>query len=114
MERWKLHLDILLNIIAVADLETKSRMVKTCHILHREGGKTMLRSTDMELYTRRQIASFLLFMRADAPGRFRSLRVLCLNPLLIRWSLRCRSRHSSWSLQIAALHSGLCTSAGTT
>ncbi|KAI0689483.1 hypothetical protein C8T65DRAFT_107296 [Cerioporus squamosus] len=80
MERWKLHLDILLHIIFVADLETKSRMVKTCHILHRAGGKSMLRSTDVGLYTRRQIVSFLLFMRADAPGRFPSVRALRLDP----------------------------------
>ncbi|RPD55158.1 hypothetical protein L226DRAFT_538946 [Lentinus tigrinus ALCF2SS1-7] len=74
MDTWKLPLDVLLHIISLARIKTKSRMVKTCRILHREGGKTLLRSCGVLLCTRNQIVSFLFFMRADPPGRFPSLR----------------------------------------
>ncbi|TFK79773.1 hypothetical protein K466DRAFT_667981 [Polyporus arcularius HHB13444] len=80
MDGWKLHIDILLDVLSVADLKTMSQMVKTCRALHREGGKALLRSTDVELHTRLQTMSFLLFMHADASGRFPSLRALRLQP----------------------------------
>ncbi|RDX48496.1 hypothetical protein OH76DRAFT_1521078 [Lentinus brumalis] len=80
MVGWKLHIDILLDVLSAAELKTMSQMVKTCRSLHCEGGKALLRSTDVELYTRLQIMSFLLFMHADAPGRFPSLRALRLEP----------------------------------
>ncbi len=81
MEPYSIHTDVLLHIISVADIKTKSRVVKTCRSLYYEGGKALLKSTDVQLCTRRQIASFLFFMHGDAPGRFPSLRTLRLQSL---------------------------------
>ncbi|RPD55146.1 hypothetical protein L227DRAFT_615621 [Lentinus tigrinus ALCF2SS1-6] len=76
--RPKLNLDVLLHIITFAEITVQSRMMKTCHALYRQGARHLLRQNSHWHSTERKLVSFILFLLADPPFRFPSLRQLWL------------------------------------
>ena len=72
-----MNLDVLLQIAALAEKTTQSRMMKTCRILNKEGARKLLKE-EVWLTSERHLASFILFMLADRMVRFAALRNLRL------------------------------------
>ncbi|RDX47261.1 hypothetical protein OH76DRAFT_1557909 [Lentinus brumalis] len=71
-----LNLDALLEVFCRTNMSTQSQIMKTCRVLYREGGKQLVRQNVVSLRTEAQLASFLLFMRADGLSRMPYIRAL--------------------------------------
>ncbi|KAI0655352.1 hypothetical protein C8Q70DRAFT_923853 [Cubamyces menziesii] len=79
-----LNVDVLLNIMAMSDNTTICRLMRSSRELYHEGPKYILRR-GVRLKKVSSVSSFVMFMKAEQPHRFQSLRRLhistgCLPP----------------------------------
>ncbi|RPD55159.1 hypothetical protein L227DRAFT_579974 [Lentinus tigrinus ALCF2SS1-6] len=74
-----LNFDVLLHIVSLAEMDTQSRVMKTCKALYRNGARELLRGEDVCIYTDKRLLSFLLFMHADP-----AVRIPCLHGLVLK------------------------------
>ncbi len=79
MDRTVLNADVLLLVFSLARKQTKLALISTCQVLYREGGKQLLKSTEVRIEREPKLESFLLFMDADGGSRMRSLHRLRLD-----------------------------------
>lgn len=70
-----LNLDVLLNIMSLADICTISPLMRTSRELYTEGPKYLLRD-GVDLDTASSVPSFVAFMRAEYPHRLHLLDLL--------------------------------------